>query len=224
MAEVDPDLRILSGYVREHFAREDDILQELVRAAEKEGLPSYQISPEVGRLLQVLAKAVGARRILEIGTLGGYSAVWLARGLPPDGKLVTIEISPAHAAFARRWIARANLSEKIDVREGNALDILPALGKEDPFDFVFIDADKPAYPEYLEWSLKLVRPGGMITADNVLASPDWNGAVTDPDTQDPVVRGIQEFNRKLSAESRLTSIAIPIRQGIAAAVISGDIC
>jgi predicted O-methyltransferase YrrM len=214
-----PDLRPLAGYVRATFAPEDDLLRDLVRAAAEEGLPEIQITAEVGRLLQVFARAVGARRVLEIGTLGGYSAIWLARALPADGRLVTLEISPDRAAFARAWIARSDVAGRIEVREGAALDLLPLLAAGPPFDLVFIDADKESYPAYLDWSLKLLRPGGAIAADNVLFSPSWKSRITEPDPLDPAVRGVREFNRALAAHPRLTSVAVAIREGVALAVL-----
>jgi len=214
-----PDLRPFADYVRQTFAPEDALLRDLVRAAREEGLPEIQITAEVGRLLQVFARAVGARRVLEIGTLGGYSAIWLARALPAGGRVVTLEISPERAAFARAWIARSEVSGRIEVRVGAALDLLPRLVSEPPFDLVFIDADKESYPAYLEWSLTLVRPGGIILADNVLFSPSWKSRITDGDPQDPAVRGVREFNRALAANPRLTSVAIAIREGVAVAVV-----
>ena len=219
MARDLPDLRDLAGYVRETFAREDVVLAELVRAAAEEGLPDIQVTAEVGKLLQVLARAVGARRVVEVGTLGGYSAIWLARALPPGGRLVTLEISPQRAEFARRWIGRAGLAGTVEVRVGDARSLLPDLEREQAFDMAFIDADKESYAAYLDACLRLLRPGGLITADNVLASPDWKAAVSDPDPQDPIVRGIREFNRRLAADPRLTSIAVQVREGIAVAVL-----
>jgi predicted O-methyltransferase YrrM len=217
-----PDLRIHADYIRQTFAPEDGVLRALASEADREGLPDIRISADVGRLLQVLARAVGARRALEIGTLGGYSAIWMARALPPDGKLVTIESRPEHALFARRWIDRAGLVKVVEVRTGEALDVLPTLVRGKPFDLAFIDADKESYPEYLDWCLRLVRPGGIIAADNVLHASGWSASVSDLHPADRSVRAIQEFNRKMASSPRLTSVAIPIREGVAVAVVEPE--
>jgi predicted O-methyltransferase YrrM len=170
------------------------------------GLPAIDVSPVLGKLLHLLARGVGARKILEIGTLGGYSAIWLARALPPGGKLVTLELDHVHAAVARANLKNAGLSAVVDLRIGPASETLPRLKaeKSGPFDFIFIDADKPSYPEYLRWSLELSRPGTMIVADNVVRG----GAVADAASSDPNVIGVRKLIEMLSSEPRLSASAI----------------
>ena len=157
-------------------------------------------------MLEVLARACGARRILEIGTLGGYSTIWLGRTLLPDGRLVTLEVSPKHAEVARENLARAGLAGIVQVRIGPANETLAAMVVEEsaPFDLIFIDADKPGYTDYLGWAVQLARPGTLIIADNVVR----NGEVADPDTSDERVQGIRRFTEALAAEPRLTAIAL----------------
>jgi predicted O-methyltransferase YrrM len=162
-----------------------------------DGLPPHEVSPPQGALLEVLARATGARRILEIGTLGGYSTSWLARALPPGGRLVTLEVDPTYAE-----VARAHLPDTVEVIVGPALDTLPRL--TGPFDLVFIDADKRNNPAYLHRALKLSRPGTLIVADNVIRA----GAVADPDDPDPSVRGVRAFLDALAAEPRIRATAI----------------
>lgn len=201
-------------YIAGLFAREDDILASLREEADRSGLPPISITADEGRLLQVLLTAIGARRVLEVGTLAGYSAIWMARALPPDGTLLTLEVDPAHAAFARRYIDRAGLTPQVEVREGRALDVLPALdGKR--FDAMFIDADKEPLPTYFEWGLRLVRPGGLIIADNAL----WGGRVYDTAVDDGPTRGVREFNRRLAADARVCGIVVPTHDGVAIAVV-----
>ena len=218
--KLDEPLRArLTRYVCDVFSPEDDVLRELVPAALAAGLPEIQISPDVGRLLQILARAVGARRVLEIGTLGGYSGIWLARALPPGGRLVTCEIEPRHAEFARGQFARAGLAERVEVRLGPAIDTLGALTREEPFDLAFIDADKQSYPLYLEAALRLVRPGGIIAADNVLHMTSWPTPIFDADTADPNVRAMRAFNERLASDPRLLSTIVPVRDGVAVAFV-----
>ena len=204
----------IGDYISQLFAREDDVLIALREEADRHGLPPISISPDEGRLLQVLLAAVGARRVLEVGTLGGYSAIWMARALPEDGSLVSIELDPGHAAFASRFIARARLDDKVEVRVGRALDVLASLDGE-TFDAMFIDADKEPLSTYLEWGLRLVRRGGLIVADNAL----WGGKVLDERIEDDATRAIRAFNAKLAADPRLTSIVVPTHDGVAVAVV-----
>ena len=204
-------------YVKELFAPEDDLLRELRAAIAESDLPEIYISPDEGRLLQVLLRAVGARRVLELGTLGGYSAIWMARALPPDGRLITVEKRPSHAELARRFIERAGLSDRIEVRVGEATQLFPKLGEAGPFDVVFIDADKRGYPRYLEWSAEHVRPGGLVIADNAF----FHGRVLDEGTDDADALGIQEFNRRVAQSPDFTSIVVPTRDGVAVAVRNG---
>lgn len=201
-------------YITALFARDDDVLAALREAADREGLPPISIGAVTGRLLQVLLSAVRAERVLEVGTLGGYSAIWMARALPRSGRLVTIEIDERHADFARRYFTRAGLDDRIELRVGRALDVLPAFDGE-RFDAVFLDADKEPLPTYFDWSLRLLRPGGLLIADNAL----WGGRVLDPTTEDEGTRGIREFNRRLAIDERLRGTIIPVGDGLAVAVV-----
>ena len=170
------------------------------------GLPSIEVSASQGKLLMVLALARGAQRILEIGTLGGFSAIWLASALPADGCLITIEANPAHAAVARENFDRAGVTDRIELREGQAADVLAGLVAEgqQPFDLIFIDADKPGYVEYFEWALKLSRVGTVIFADNVVRK----GGVIDPESEDASVQGARRFNERLGSEPRVVATAL----------------
>jgi predicted O-methyltransferase YrrM len=196
------------------FAREDETLIALREEADRTGLPPISISPDAGRLLQVLLHAVDARRVLEVGTLGGYSGIWIARALSDGGRLITIEAEPNHAAFARRYFERAGLSHRVELREGRALDVLPSLDGE-RFDVVFLDADKESLPTYFDWALRLLRPGGLLIADNAL----WGGRVIDETVDDPKTRAVREFNRKLATDPRVTGIVVPTHDGVAIGVV-----
>jgi predicted O-methyltransferase YrrM len=203
-------------YVANLFAPEDEVLVELRRAMGEAGMPQIYISAEEGKLLQVLLRAVGARRVIELGTLGGYSAIWMGRALPPDGLLITIEKEADRAELARDYISRAGLDDRVEVRVGEAGRLLEGLVAQAPFDAVFIDADKEGYPRYLEWCALHVRPGGMVIADNALKG----GRVLERDSRDPEVRGIQEFNRRVAQDPRFTSIVVPTRDGVAIALVN----
>jgi predicted O-methyltransferase YrrM len=178
---------------------EDAALNQAVENARRAGLPDIGVTPPQGRLLHLLAKACLARNILEIGTLGGYSTIWLARALPSGGRLVTIESEPAHAEVARANIANAGLSHLVELRLGQASDTLPTL--TGPFDFIFIDADKPSYPTYLDWSLKLAQRGTVIVADNVVRE----GEIVNDRSDDPRVQGVRGFLAQLAREPRLSA-------------------
>ncbi|WP_327275229.1 O-methyltransferase [Streptomyces sp. NBC_01224] len=184
----------------------DEVLDAAVEASEAAGLPAIQVAANQGKLLNLLARLQGARTVLEIGTLGGYSTIWLARALPEGGKLVTLEFDPECAEIARANIERAGLSEIVEIRVGRALDTLPELAAEGhgPFDVVFIDADKPSNPDYLAWSLKLTRPGSLIIADNVVR----DGEVVDGGSDDPKVQGVRRFTELVAAEPTLTATAL----------------
>mgnify|MGYP003618519304 CR=1 FL=1 len=202
----------------------DTALEETLRASAAAGLPEISVSPAHGALLTVLARAVGARRILEIGTLGGYSAIRLARALPPAGRLVTLDLNPLHAEVASSNIARAGLADRVAVRVGPATASLAALAEEGaaPFDFVFIDADKAGYTEYLQGALRLSRPGTLIVADNVVRQ----GRVIDPADDDTNVRGVRRFHDALAAEPRLMAtvvqtVGVKGYDGLAIAVVMG---
>ena len=193
-------------YITELLVSPDQVLEAALQTSTAAGLPPINVAPNQGKLLQLLATMQGARNILEIGTLGGYNTIWLARALPADGRLVTLEAEPLHAKTANRNIARAGLEKIVEVRLGPALESLKQLVAEKckPFDFIFIDADKESYPEYLVWSLKLSRRGTCIIADNVVR----NGAVIDPAHEDPRVQGVRRFNERLAAEPGVTATTI----------------
>jgi len=184
----------------------DPALDEALRVSTAAGLPAINVSPNQGKLLHLIARMSGARKILEIGTLGGYSTIWLARALPHDGRLVTLEFDPKHADVARANFARAGLTQSIDLRVGRAIDSLPKIAAENlgPFDLIFIDADKQSTPDYFTWALKLTRPGGLIIVDNVVR----NGKIIDANSDDSGVQGIRKFNDMLAAEKRVTATAI----------------
>jgi predicted O-methyltransferase YrrM len=203
----------------------DPMLEAALKASDAAGLPQIQVAPNQGKFLMLLAQAQGARRILEIGTLGGYSTIWLARALPSDGRLITLEAVPTHATVARNNIERAGFAKVAEVRLGRALETLPQLAAEGlgPFDFIFLDADKRTYPEYLEWCIKLSRRGTMIVADNVVRE----GAVVDSASRDADVRGVRRFLERLSTDPRVSATAIQTvgskgYDGIALAVITEE--
>lgn len=193
----------------ELFAPEDDALHGAIEALQANDMPAIQISPLEGRLLQVLAAACGARKILEIGALSGYSSIWLARALPADGKLISLELSEKHAAVARASLERAGLGARSEVRVGAGETLLPALLDEAPFDLVFIDADKPGYPTYLEWALRLTRPGSIIIADNCIR----NGEPLRGTSEDPGTKALGAYDRRVASDPRLLSVALPIDEG-----------
>jgi predicted O-methyltransferase YrrM len=184
----------------------DPALDAALAASAAAGLPAINVAPNQGKLLQLLARLVGARAILEIGTLGGYSTIWLARALPPGGRLITLEYDPNHAEVARANLANAGLSETVEVRVGRAVESLPLLAAEGhgPFDLIFIDADKPSNPDYFAWALKLSRPGSLIIIDNVVR----NGAVIDPSSADPNVQGVRRVTELIAAEPRVSATAL----------------
>lgn len=204
----------LSDYVTGLFAREDDVLVSLREEADRRGLPPISIAPDTGKLLQLLLRTISARRVLEVGTLGGYSAIWMARALPSDGHLLTIEADESHARFAQRFVDRAALAGVIEIRLGRAIDQLASLDGQQ-FDLAFLDADKAPLPTYLEWALRLVRPGGIIVADNAL----WGGRVIDESVDDDATRGVRAFNARFASDPRLTSILLPMHDGIAVGVV-----
>jgi caffeoyl-CoA O-methyltransferase len=204
--DVGAMLERIDDYVEQLFAPQDASLEAAVRESKRAGLPEIHVSPNEGRLLQLLAELVGARRILEIGTLGGYSAIHFGRALPEDGLLISLELDEHHAEVARQNIERAGLAERVEIRVGDARELLARLaeGDEGPFDLVFIDADKGGYPEYLEWALRLSRPGSLILGDNTI----WGGAIIDP--QDDSTRAINEFNERVARDPRLSAIILPL--------------
>ena len=198
--------RAVDDYFTSLFVPSDPVLDATRKDAAAAGLPPHDVAPNQGKLLAIMAQAIGARTILEIGTLGGYSAIWLARTLPSGGKLITLEADPQHAKVARANLARAGLADVVEVRVGPALETLPQLAGEghDPFDLVFIDADKLNNAAYFAWALKLTRVGSLIIADNVVR----DGAVIDANSDDPSVQGVRHFNTILAAEARVTTTSI----------------
>ena len=196
----------VDDYLEGALVESDPALEGALRASAEAGLPDHQVSPSQGKLLQMLARIVGARRILEIGTLGGYSTIWMARALPDEGRLVTLEADPAHAAVARVNLERAGLDGRVALREGTALETLPRLAEEGtgPFDLVFVDADKPNNPEYLDWAVRLARPGSLVVLDNVVRG----GEVVRADSDDPRVRGVRRMTERIAADPRLEATAL----------------
>ncbi len=207
MSDLKDLYRRVDAYIEKHFARNDEILSAALQAAQDAGLPAINVSANEGRLLYLLARICGARRILEIGTLGAYSTIWLARALPPDGRILSLELSAPHAAVARANLERAGLSAQAEIRVGAATASLDAMiaRKEAPFDLVFIDADKANYPAYLAASLALTRSGSLILADNVIR----NGRILESGGDADLV-GIQTFNQRLAADPRLEGVLLPI--------------
>lgn len=217
-AEVD---EYVSGLLAPH----DDVLDAALKAAADAGLPEIQVSPPQARLLQILAQSIGARTVLEFGTLGGYSTIWLARALPPDGRLVTLEADSSYAEVARGNIANAGLADVVDLRVGPALDALPALEAEGagPFDLVFIDADKVHTPEYFVWSSGRTRPGGLIVADNVVR----DGTLADAESDDPSVQAQRRLHELIAADPRVTATTIQTvggkgYDGLTLALVGGE--
>jgi predicted O-methyltransferase YrrM len=193
-------------YISETLIPADPVLEAALAASTKAGLPPIAVAPNQGKWLMILAQAMGARSILEMGSLGGYSTIWLARGLARGGTLITLEADPKHAEVARSNIARAGLADRVEVRLGAALDSLPKLAAEGlgPFELIFIDADKGNYPGYLEWALKLSHPGTLIIGDNVVR----DGDVIDATNTDPAVQGVRRMNEIIASEPRLDATAI----------------
>ena len=193
----------VDNYIGKLLNPADDALSKTEAAIAASGIPLISVSPNQGKFLHILAKLCNAKKILEIGTLGGYSTIWMARALPADGKLITLEIDPHHADVAHKNIVQAGLDAVVDIRIGKAIELLPKLEAENagPFDMIFIDADKPPYVEYFEWALKLSRPGTLIVADNVIR----DGKVLDPECTDPMVQGARRFNQALSANTAVTA-------------------
>jgi predicted O-methyltransferase YrrM len=204
------------------FERVDDYIRNLV-GIEESNIPPISVSANQGKFLQVMAKVCQAKRILEIGTLVGYSTIWMARALPKDGRLISLEFEPLHAKVARQNIERADLNNVVDIRVGRALDLLPQIvaDKEGPFDMIFIDADKTPYKEYFEWALKLSHSGTLIIADNVVRE----GKVIDPNATDEMVLGARRFNEFLATVPEVTATIIQtvgskMHDGMALAVVN----
>lgn len=208
MQHPNENLRRIDEYIEGLCSPEDAALTAALENMRRNDLPSINVSANEGRLLYMIARISGARKVLEIGTLGAYSTIWLARALPQDGSVLTLEYSPRHAEVARANLDRAGLSSRVEVRVGEGLDLLPKLveGGEGPFDLVFIDADKENYPGYLEWAIKLSRPGTVILSDNLIR----DGAVINPPQDNVAAQVIAEFNREITSDPRLETIILPI--------------
>ena len=209
-------------YISGLFNEKDEALLATQQSIIDENIPQISISPNQGKYLYLLAKLCNARRILELGTLGGYSTIWLGKALPPDGRLVTLEYEPKHAAVALKNIEGAGLGDIVEIRLGKALELLPQLIEEGeaPFDMIFIDADKPPYTEYFEWALKLSRPGTLIVADNVIR----DGKVLDENSNDEAVIGVHRFNKALAANPAVTAtivqtVGVKEHDGMAIAIV-----
>ena len=196
-------------YIAERTIREDAFLAELKQAAAAAGIPQIWIAPEQASLMRILLRATGARRVVEVGTLAGYSAIAMARALPASGHVKTIEISEMHAAFARSWIEKSDVAGKIDVIVGAGMDVLPTLGT-DSADAAFLDADKASYQEYLAESIRIVRRGGLIMVDNALAF----GQLFDAAPTDAEVPAVKAFNEIIASDARLESVIVPIGDGL----------
>ncbi|MGW3180835.1 O-methyltransferase [Kitasatospora sp. NPDC001119] len=201
-----PTWDAVDAYFSEQLVGHDPVLEGATAAADAAGLPTIAVAPNQGKLLHLLALTQGAKRILEVGTLGGYSAIWLARALPADGTLLTLELDPRHAEVARGNLAAAGLAGVAEVRVGRAADSLAALVEQgvEPFDLVFIDADKPSNPEYFRRALQLTRPGSLIIVDNVVRG----GAVADADSTDPAVVGTRALHELIAAEPTVTATSV----------------
>ena len=219
---MDASFERVDGYINDLFIGPDGALDKAQRRADEASLPQIQVSPSQGKLLSLLVRALRAERVLEIGTLGGYSTIWLARGLAKSGAVVTLEAEPLHAEVARRNVDAAGVGGQVEIVVGPALETLPRLRQDgrQPFDLVFIDADKGNYPAYLDWSVRLARPGAVILADNVIRG----GAVLDPDPDDESAVGAAAFNQALAADPRLDAVVIQLagvkgHDGLAVAVV-----
>jgi predicted O-methyltransferase YrrM len=214
----------VDSYFGDLLIARDEKLDAALAANQKAGLPAIDVSRLQGKFLELLVRISGARRILEIGTLGGYSTIWLARGLPEGGRIVTLEFDPHHAEVARANLEHAGVVDRVDLRVGRAIDTLPKLENtaDSPFDLIFIDADKESYPEYLDWTLRLSRVGTVIVADNVVRE----GKVVEADCDDERVQGVRRFTERLAAEPRLSATVLQNvgtkgYDGLALAVVVG---
>jgi len=206
--------RGLTAFTRELFAQEDEVLAHVRRRTRELGMPEIQIRPEEGKILYFLARMIGARHILEVGTLAGYSTIWLARALPDDGSVVTLEVEPAHARVAREHFALAGLNGRVEIVEGSAHETLPVLARREPFDMMFIDADKAGYPAYLAWALENLPNGALIVAHNAFRGGDLIS-----NTPDEAVLATRELLNAMARDERLLSTIIPVGDGFAVGMI-----
>lgn len=212
MQQSYPDL---DTYKREVFAREDDLLKNIMPDAAEQGIPRISVSPEAGQTLYLLARTIGAKKILEFGALAGYSGIWLARALPEDGQFITLEIESKHADVTRRNYEKAGLSDRTDVRLGDGTELLKDAAQDGPFDLIFIDADKESYPKYLDFALENTRPGGLIIADNANGHGHAHRALPEGDGR----RGIQDYNRRVANHPKLISNIIPVGGWLAVSLV-----
>jgi predicted O-methyltransferase YrrM len=196
--------RAVEDYIAGNLIEEDAALSQALKASAAAGLPDIAVSATQGKLLQLLAQTLGARKILEIGTLGGYSSIWLARGLVPGGRLITLEVDPAHADVARRNLDRAGVGDRVEVRLGPALETLPELVEAGPFDLIFIDADKQSNADYFKWAVRLSRPGSLIIVDNVVRG----GKVADASSSEPMVLGTRRLFAALASDQSVEATAL----------------
>jgi len=210
-------------YISDLFGYEDEVLKGAIKSMEEANIPAISVSANQGKFLQLIARMNGAKRILELGTLGGYSTIWLGRALPYDGYLLTLELEQAHADVALQNIIKAGLDGVVEIKVGTALELLPQLvaNGEEPFDLIFIDADKPPYAEYFEWALKLSKPGTVIIADNATRE----GQVLDDNSTDKRVLGVKKFNKALAENKRVSAtifqtIGTKEHDGMAIAVVN----
>lgn len=194
----------VDNYLIEKLIPKDDILEQVLVNNQQAGLPAFDVAANQGQLLALFVRMTGAKRILEIGTLGGYNTIWMARELPTDGELLTLEADAHHASIARQNLQLAGVAERVKLIEGPALNSLEQLGEHPPFDLIFIDADKPSNPDYLRWALRYSRPGTLIIGDNVVR----DGEVTNPQSDDARVQGVRTFIEMLGEDPRLTATAI----------------
>ena len=220
------DIEIFSqvdNYISNLLAPEDKALTDTIESLDAERLPQHSVSANQGKFLQVMMIVCNAKKVLELGTLGGYSTIWIARALPENGKVITIEVDKHHGEVAQKNIDNAGLSQKVDLRIGKALDILPQIIEEngEPFDMIFIDADKPPYTEYFDYALRLSRPGTLIICDNVIR----DGKVLDNNSTDEKVQGVQRLNKMLSNNKNVTAtilqtVGVKEYDGVAIAVVN----
>lgn len=199
----------ISKYITDLFVPQDKALLDTLEDIPRQGLPTINVKPEEGRFLQLLVRACGAKKALEIGTLGGFSGIWIARGLVPGGKLITLELEPRHAAVARSHFKAAGVDDIVDIRVGDAHDLIQSLRPVGPFDFVFIDAEKDGYPAYLDWAIENTRLGGLITLHNAFR----RGSVVGQGQEDQYSEHMREFNRRVAHEPRLLSSIYPAGDG-----------
>jgi predicted O-methyltransferase YrrM len=206
------------AYVQQLFVKEDKVLRSIGPGLSERGMPRISVSPNVGKTLHMLVRITGARRVLEIGTLGGYSTIWLSRALPEHGRLVSLELHADHAAFARENVERSGLADRVDIRVGDAGKSLRQLADEgETFDFFLIDADKESYMTYWEWAIRLARPGAVITADNALL----HDRIFEENVEDERARAIHRFNEAVSRDDRVEAMLLPFGDGLLVAQVKG---